>query len=158
MMDGPEGGPGPGGQQRERCQNCMKTFVNISSLNRHLQICQKPKRKTLKRKVKDLFQQFRIKTNENELRQLIEQVPCKFLRFSLASATGIYIENTYPGVFNINNGEPKRAKVENLCSILADASKGNHNVEGIQIPKYIGNILILFEVWFRLIIFSFSWS
>ena len=54
-MDGPEGGPGPGGQQRERCQNCMKTFVNISSLNRHLQICQKPKRKTLKRKVKDLF-------------------------------------------------------------------------------------------------------
>ena len=128
-----------GGSEDRQCGKCQKIFSSIGNKNHHMAKCMPQSRKS-KRKVSQVYKHFKL-NNSDELIQLFKQIPCHYLRFKLASATSTYVPNCYPGVFNVSTKlSPKKAKIDQVCLILADATSHDRGEgeEGIRIPKYFG--------------------
>ena len=120
-----------------RCHKCQKVFSSLGNRNHHLAKCN-PKSRQSKRKNSQVYKHFKLKKSD-ELIELFKKIPCQFLRFKLAAATDTYVPDSYPGVFNVSQDlSAKKAKVDQVCLILADATSHLTEEEGIRIPKYFG--------------------
>ena len=135
-------GSEPGGssqvhQNNLACEKCQRSFSNIGNLNKHTDKCQARKRAGEKRAARHIYQNFKLAKN-NELEELLKQIPCRFLQFQIAHATQTYVPDVYPLLFNIGGDmSPKKTKLDNVCLLLADAIDG-HEADGILIPKHFG--------------------